>query len=169
VQRRRTRRHGLERRAPVEARGRRPGRVEAVPRHAVPVDLGQGQGGRVVGVDRIGEHDAVVEQRLPEPPAEPVRRQPAEEPHGLLEPADGAGRVERPAAGMGRQRAVGRGDEVDERLARDHDRTVHVGLHLRAGRGTRNDSGGGVRPGGTWPSDRTPPPASLVHAASVSR
>src|ERR671910_84884 len=73
--------------------------------------------------------DAVLGQQRLQVLAEAIAREPAEVCDGALEPADGAGGVERAAAGMGRERVdrVRHGDQVDERFARDEDHSGHGG------------------------------------------
>ena len=113
--------------APSAASGVSPGAdgaalVEAVAGDAVVVDLGERQRRRVVGAhDAVERHAVVGEQRL-EPLAEAVARKAAEVGDRLLEPADRARGVERPAARMAVQ-VVGRAleDEVVERLTADQD------------------------------------------------
>ena len=62
-------------------------------------------------------------QQPGQPGAEPVRRDAPEVRDRTVEAAEGAGRVERPAAGVGDEPAVGGGHEIEQRLAGDDDET----------------------------------------------
>ena len=93
------------------------GGVEAVGRVPSGVELDERQRGRVVrGDDRL-DPDAVRLELTAQPHAEAVRREPPEVGNRLLEPADRARNVVRPAARMADELAVRAGHDVHERLA----------------------------------------------------
>jgi hypothetical protein len=76
--------------------------------------------GLVCGHNALKPH-AVGLQLVPQVRAEPIRRETPEVGHGLLQTADGARDVVRPAAAVRGQPSAGIADEVDQCLARHHD------------------------------------------------
>ena len=96
--------------------------VEAIGRRAVGVELGQGERRRSRRVDRGVEPDAILDELGPQPRAEPVVGQAPQVVHVLLEPAQCARGVVRPAPGMRAQFTRLLRHQIDERFSSDDDR-----------------------------------------------
>ena len=117
-------RQGGERVGLGQALRRRAALVEAVARRARGVELGQRQRRRVLRPHERVEAHAVRGEQLRQLRPEVVVRDPPEVGDRALEPAERAGGVEGPAAGVCGELALRHGHEVDQRLTGDDDQAV---------------------------------------------
>jgi len=89
--------------------------------HSVRIDVRDGQGGGVAGQLWHSQRDAVPVEAGPQPGAEAVPGQAAQENRRQAQPPYRPGRVERPAADLRGDAAAWIDDKVDQRLTGDSD------------------------------------------------